>query len=271
MFVVPYRSCSVPLWDPCNMWHDIVSSDPREYHAALSHDFLTGVRIFFGSQEVETPSYAIKPTLWLYYICLAVLAGGPRRVYTDKTCYIKTAPPQLSKAMLLALPMTDSCDTCRPYLRFKAPYPLRVFVMFPSGHDPPPWLVAGFDNMGGANEGETFCVGETVAWTSADKDIPSGTRGAVLGYSDSGNVRVKFPNGTWCFPERKLYFPLAMEYQTGDNVGWIGSDSDIPAGSIGEVLGYIAGLDIVCTKNCFLHTETPASFMYEISARTLLI
>jgi len=53
-------------------------------------------------------------------------------------------------------------------------------------------------------------VGSSVTWTSSDADIPTGHKGEVLGITEDGRLRVKFPNGTWKFRRNQLVAAAAQ-------------------------------------------------------------
>jgi len=48
-----------------------------------------------------------------------------------------------------------------------------------------------------------FAIGEGVTWTGADDDVPKGSRGSVVGFTDN-RLQVSFPKGTWHFLPAEL-------------------------------------------------------------------
>ena len=77
-------------------------------------------------------------------------------------------------------------------------------------------------------------AGRVVKWDGRDDDVPAGHAGTVVYQRDDGRTRVKFPNGTFKFKTCDL---TSMGYSIGDAVTWDRSDSDIPRGTVGRVLG----------------------------------
>ena len=77
-------------------------------------------------------------------------------------------------------------------------------------------------------------AGLVVKWDGRDDDVPAGHAGSVVCQRDDGRTRVQFPNGTWNFKNGEL---TSMGYSIGNAVTWDRSDSDIPRGTVGRVLG----------------------------------
>merc|ERR1719261_314552 len=89
-----------------------------------------------------------------------------------------------------------------------------------------------------------FALSNLVNWTSSDGDIPAGTVGTVIGFTEE-RVRVKFLNDIWTFQPAELVKVGSVSDGTdklglriGDDVRWTAADKDIVAGSIGQILGF---------------------------------
>lgn len=109
---------------------------------------------------------------------------------------------------------------------------------------------------------EGFTVGDVVTWKKADNDIPAGTKGKVVSFKESGGHKragVRFTNGA-AFNLKlveltiveKAFVPPAPKavekkpaaeagsgaFSVGDVVAWVKADSDIPAGTTGEIINF---------------------------------
>jgi len=49
-----------------------------------------------------------------------------------------------------------------------------------------------------------FQIGLKVRWTDDDDDVPEGSLGVVVGFTEAAEVRVRFPKGTWSFEPAEL-------------------------------------------------------------------
>jgi len=94
------------------------------------------------------------------------------------------------------------------------------------------------------NEKFGFALSNLVNWTSSDGDIPAGTVGTVIGFTEE-RVRVKFLNDIWTFQPAELVKVGSVSDGTdklglriGDDVRWTAADKDIVAGSIGQIIGF---------------------------------
>lgn len=105
-----------------------------------------------------------------------------------------------------------------------------------------------------------FRIGDLVTWTGADDDVPFGSVGTVTDFGQRGRLFVHFRSGrTFSFKPEELRMatpgppdlpspptshqvrpttsPKDAALRAGDRVMWVGADEDVPAGSVGEVLG----------------------------------
>ena len=100
-------------------------------------------------------------------------------------------------------------------------------------------------------------VGDLVAWSGADKDVPKGTFGEVLGFNGSNDrVRVAFPKGTFAFEPHELH-PFRKKFDIGDLVTWTGADKDIKEGEFGTVVKYDNGrVSVKFSKGQYSFTQS---------------
>ena len=89
----------------------------------------------------------------------------------------------------------------------------------------------------GNDEKEFFRRGDKVGWRREDADIPRGTVGTVVGFLESGHVRVLFDGvGTFSLPPPELKEPI-WEDEGGDDI-WAGEEH---AGGSSVERGGVAG------------------------------
>jgi ribosomal protein L21E len=102
-------------------------------------------------------------------------------------------------------------------------------------------LLSKFKQQLGIKSGEDekdkfgFELNHEVTWTGDDEDVPEGSVGTVVGFTED-RVRVKFPNGTWTFIPAQLQI---LGFAIDDEVCWTFDDSDVPAGSVGTIIAFV--------------------------------
>eukprot|EP00617_Octactis_speculum_P022049 CAMPEP_0185766596 /NCGR_PEP_ID=MMETSP1174-20130828/38521_1 /TAXON_ID=35687 /ORGANISM="Dictyocha speculum, Strain CCMP1381" /LENGTH=246 /DNA_ID=CAMNT_0028450359 /DNA_START=217 /DNA_END=953 /DNA_ORIENTATION=- len=103
-----------------------------------------------------------------------------------------------------------------------------------------------------ATSSQELKVGDTVTWTAADEDVPEGTPGIVIALStdDPGYFEVEFPEVILEVDGdalQRVEVPKAAvaptassqesRFKLGDTVTWTDTDTDVPAGTQGVVIG----------------------------------
>ena len=89
-----------------------------------------------------------------------------------------------------------------------------------------------------------FSVGELVGWVTSDSDVPLGSRGKVIGFSEDA-VEVEIAAGEYCFPPGVLYrvgenVQGVRGVKLGDLVEWTTRDSYVSCVSQGQA-GVVTG------------------------------
>jgi hypothetical protein len=89
-----------------------------------------------------------------------------------------------------------------------------------------------------------FSVGELVGWVTSDSDVPLGSRGKVIGFSEDA-VEVAIAGGEYCFPPDVLYrvgenVQGVRGFKLGDLVEWTTRDSYVSCVSQGQA-GVVTG------------------------------